>query len=145
MDDLPGNPACERAKARPILKPKPLLSKARAARRNAYAPYSRFRVGAALLTASGKVFTGCNVENASYGLTICAERTAVFAAVASGEKQFEAIAISAQAAGAVRPCGACLQVLAEFAPRLRVIIANGSKIEEFSLSDLLPQRFRFKK
>jgi cytidine deaminase len=145
VDDLSGNPPGERTKARPILKAKPLLSKARTARRSAYAPYSRFRVGAALLTASGKVFTGCNVENASYGLTICAERSAVFTAVAAGERRFKAIAIAATAKGIVRPCGACLQVLAEFAPRMRVIILNGRTIEEFLLSDLLPERFRLKK
>src|SRR5262245_4652351 len=90
-----------------------LIAKARAARRSAYAPYSKFRVGAALLSASGKLFTGCNVENASYGLTICAERNAVFAAVAAGERRFKVIAIAARVSGTLRPCGACLQVLAE--------------------------------
>jgi cytidine deaminase len=114
-------------------------------RRSAYAPYSRFRVGAALLTASGKVFVGCNVENASYGLTICAERNAVFRAVAAGERRFAAIAIAAESKGVVRPCGACLQVLAEFGPELRIIIANGARIEEVALADLLPQRFTLKK
>ena len=91
------------------------------------------------------MFSGCNVENASYGLTICAERNAVFQAVAAGEREFTAIAIVARAKGKVRPCGACLQVLAEFAPGIRVIISNGNNIEELTLSDLLPQRFQFKK
>ena len=122
-----------------------LIRAARAARRRAYAPYSRFRVGAVLLARSGKVFVGCNVENASYGLTICAERNVVFQAIAAGEREFSAIAIAAQSKQALRPCGACLQVLAEFAPKLRVIIANGNRIEEFSLSDLLPQGFKLKR
>src|SRR6185503_17712959 len=117
----------------------------RRARQRAYAPYSRFRVGAALLARSGKVFIGCNVENASYGLTICAERNAVFQAVAAGEREFAAIAIAAQSKQALRPCGACLQVLAEFAPKLRVIMANADQLEEFTLADLLPQGFKLKR
>ena len=125
--------------------PRQLIAAARRARLNAYAPYSKFAVGAALLSRSGKVFFGCNVENASYGLTICAERNAVFQAVAAGERKFAAIAIVARAKGKVRPCGACLQVLAEFAPDIRVIIANRKKTEELTLADLLPQRFTFRK
>lgn len=121
-----------------------LLALARRARRRAHAPYSRFKVGAALLTASGKVATGCNVENASYGLTICAERNAIFHAIASGERKFAAMAIVAASKQPLRPCGACLQVMAEFAPELRVILDNGRGIEEFLLDDLLPQRFRFR-
>ena len=126
-------------------RPRQLIAAARRARLNAYAPYSKFAVGAALLSRSGKVFFGCNVENASYGLTICAERNAVFQAVAAGERKFAAIAIVARAKGKVRPCGACLQVLAEFAPDIRVIIANRKKTEELTLADLLPQRFTFRK
>ncbi len=122
-----------------------LVRRARQARRQAYAPYSKFRVGAALLGQSGRAFTGCNVENASYGLTICAERSAVFQAVAAGEREFEAIAVAVESEADVRSCGACLQVLSEFAPNLRVIIANGRKIEEFSIADLLPQRFQLKR
>lgn len=122
-----------------------LLALARRARRRAHAPYSRFKVGAALLTASGAVLTGCNVENASYGLTICAERNVIFHAVASGEKKYTAIAIVATTSQPLRPCGACLQVMAEFAPNLRVILDNGRRIEEFVLGDLLPRRFRFRK
>jgi cytidine deaminase len=122
-----------------------LVALADRARRNAYAPYSRFRVGAALLASSGKVYTGCNVENASYGLSVCAERNALFRAVAAGERMFKAIAIAARSRDAVRSCGACCQVLAEFAPKMRVIIANGKFVEEFTLSDLLPEAFRLKK
>src|SRR6478609_7284214 len=95
-----------------------LFEKAAIARLSAYAPYSDFRVGAALLTESGKVFTGGNVENISYGLTICAERAAVFAAVQAGEREFKAIAIVADTGEPISPCGACRQVLAEFSPAM---------------------------
>src|SRR5258705_4154062 len=94
------------------LKFRKLLAAAKAAQRNAHAPYSKFHVGAALLTKSGKVYTGCNVENASYGLTICAERVAMTKAVSEGHRQFQAIAVVAPSAG-LSPCGACRQVLAE--------------------------------
>jgi cytidine deaminase len=117
-----------------------LISAARQARQNAYAPYSGFAVGAALRTRSGRVFTGCNVENASYGLTICAERVAVVKAISEGECDIEVIAVVSR--GGVTPCGACRQVLAEFNSDLRVILAdlegNG---REFRLSELLPEAF----
>ena len=120
-----------------------LIAAAREACQRAYAPYSGFCVGAALQTSSGRVFTGCNVENASYGLTICAERVAVGRAVAEGERNFDAIAIVSR--GGVMPCGACRQVLAEFNPDLRVIVAGleGSQDHgrEFRLSELLPEAF----
>ena len=111
-------------------------------RQRAYAPYSNYRVGAAIRTKRGKVTAGANVENASYGLTVCAERTAVFQAVNAGEKGFEAIAIVAD--DLPRPCGACLQVLAEFCdPELRVILASAVGAREVArLVDLLPRPFK---
>lgn len=118
-----------------------LIEMAHAAAGRAYAPYSKFHVGAALLGQSGKVFTGCNVENASYGLTMCAERVALGLAVTCGEREFEAIAISVKGGGS--PCGACRQVLSEFSPTLRVIMTdeNGESVREMSLGELLPERF----
>ena len=107
-----------------------------------YSKYSGFHVGAALLTEDGKIFTGCNIENASYSLTICAERTAVFKAVSEGYTDFEAIAIAGSGNGDFSkpcfPCGACLQVLSEFCgDSFRIILSDG----EYSLSDFLPKRF----
>jgi cytidine deaminase len=119
-----------------------LVTVARAARRRAYAPFSKFRVGAALLAASGKVYRGCNIENASYGLTICAERVAFFNAVAAGEKRFVAIAVVSD--GAATPCGACRQVMAEFAPKLKILVADSERrgpAKAFLLDELLPSRF----
>jgi len=117
-----------------------LYDRARSASAAAYAPYSGYAVGAVLLTADGTVITGVNVENASYGLTCCAERNAVFAAVAAGHRAFEAVAVHAQA-GAASPCGACLQVLAEFG-ELRVIWRRDAELAAAPLSELLPERFR---
>lgn len=119
-----------------------LLGSARAARERAYAPYSDFRVGAALLTDDGAVFTAGNVENASYGLTVCAERVAVFRAVAEGRSGFAAIAIVTGGAEPVAPCGACRQVLAEFAPQIRVVSEAGGRVREWTLGDLQPEPFR---
>ena len=117
-----------------------LLDAARVAREQAYAPYSRFAVGAALRTKSGRIFTGCNVENLSFGLTICAERAAVFAAVAAGEREFEALAVVADSREPVAPCGACRQVLAEFSPALPVCSANlEGVVFESSIAELLPR------
>jgi cytidine deaminase len=120
-----------------------LIGAARQARQKAYAPYSSFCVGAALRTRSGRVFTGCNVENVSYGLTVCAERVAVGKAVSEGERDFEAIAVVSE--GTATPCGACRQVLAEFNRDLRVIVADVEGSEEnhreFCLSELLPEAF----
>ncbi len=119
-----------------------LLQAAREAQRQAYAPYSHFAVGAALLTASGKVFTGCNIENASYGLTICAERVAVGSAVAAGERDFVAMAVVAPSPGPISPCGACRQILVEFNPGMRLILANlDGKMLETTAGDLLPGAF----
>lgn len=117
-----------------------LIEIARLARQNAYSPYSRFAVGAALRTKSGRVFTGCNVENLSFGLTICAERVAVGAAVAAGEREFDALAVVADSREPVTPCGACRQVLAEFSTTLPVCSANlQGAVHESSIAVLLPR------
>ena len=119
-----------------------LFAAALAARQRAYAPYSHFGVGAAVQTGDAQIVAGCNVENASYGLTICAERAAVFAAVALGSGQLVAIAIAS--AGGVAPCGACRQVLAEFADDLAVLLVDADQpdcVRETTLSSLLPDRF----
>jgi cytidine deaminase len=117
-----------------------LLVAARKVRDQAYAPYSRFPVGAALRTKTGLVFCGCNVENLSYGLTICAERNAIFAAVAAGQREFEAIAVVADSIQPVTPCGACRQVLAEFSPEMTVCSSNlqGDRFVS-TIADLLPR------
>ncbi len=120
-----------------------LIALAQQAREQAYAPYSNFPVGAALLGQSGRVYTGCNVENASYPLTMCAERAAVYRAVAEGERCFQTIAIVTETGAA--PCGACRQVLREFGGadgELRVVIANGAgQAQTFTIADLLPAAF----
>ncbi|MGJ8632572.1 MAG: cytidine deaminase [Luteolibacter sp.] len=108
------------------------------ARENAYAPYSQFKVGAALVSNSGQVFPGCNVENISYGLTNCAERVAIGAAVTAGVREFEKVVVVADTSTPVSPCGACRQVLAEFGVKT-VILANRSELVEFSMEELLPR------
>lgn len=124
------------------LNPKDLIKFARGARSKAYAPYSRFKVGAALLAKSGKVYTGCNVENASYGLTCCAERNAVFEAVGRGERDFIAIAIVSDSPEPTAPCGACRQVLYEFSPEMEVIMAGAKgRVKTRKLKELLPDSF----
>ena len=118
-----------------------LLALAREAMARSYSPYSRFKVGACLLCADGRVFTGCNVENASFGLTNCAERTALFKAVSEGAKEFAAIAIAAERS-APWPCGACRQVLNEFAPDIRVLVTwDHGRTEQAPLRELLPHGF----
>ena len=111
-------------------------------RAHAYAPYSKFQVGAAVLTADGKIFAGCNVENASYGLTICAERVAVGTAVAAGHKEIVAVAVVSS--GGHSPCGACRQVLSEFGPAMEVILIDAddpTKTRTTTLAALLPEQF----
>jgi|688.fasta_scaffold530239_1 cytidine deaminase len=122
-----------------------LRDAARKVREKAWAPYSKYHVGAAVLTDSGVIFTGCNVENASYGLTICAERVAICSAVAQGHRRFRAICISLT--GVPVPCGACRQFLMEFSPELPVLLDNldspgGTAPEVVLLSELLPRAFR---
>ena len=122
-----------------------LCQAAFAARENAYAPYSQFPVGAAVLCSEGKIFSGCNVENASFGLTICAERVALCKAVSEGESS--PIAIALATSGGHNPCGACRQVMAEFAADLRVFVGDAERPDEpfveTSLRELLPGTFRF--
>jgi cytidine deaminase len=119
----------------------PLIAAATEARERAYAPYSRFAVGAAVL-AGGRIFSGCNVENASYGLAMCAERAAIFTAVAAGEQRIDAVAIVTGADGPTPPCGACRQVLREFGPDATVISATtAGKRTQHTLSQLLPDSF----
>lgn len=117
------------------------MQRARSAREYSYSPYSRFAVGAALLGTDGSVFTACNVENASYGLSMCAERAAVFAALGSGVREFAALAIAGPGGVATLPCGACRQVLAEFNPALRVTYTEGGGVVETTLGALLPSPF----
>ena len=119
-----------------------LIAAAKAVQRNAHAPYSKFRVGAALLTQTGKIYTGVNVENASYGLTNCAERVAVGKAVSDGHRKFRAIAVVAPST-ALSPCGACRQVLAEFGQMIVICVdsRNLRRVRTYLLSDLLPHAF----
>jgi cytidine deaminase len=121
-----------------------LLKAAAEARERAYAPYSGLRVGAALLTRRGNIFSGCNVENASYGLTVCAERAAVFAAVAQEgpELRIQALAVVGEPGAQFPPCGACRQVLAEFGPEAVVLFQGEGGLTEARLEDLLPHGFR---
>jgi len=115
-----------------------LVAAAWQARESAYAPYSHFAVGAALLTVDGRIFTGCNVENLSYGLTQCAERTAICSAVAAGVREFVMLAVVADTAVPISPCGACRQVMVEFGLP-RVILANRGQRLDFSMEELLPR------
>ena len=122
-----------------------LKAAALAARARAYAPYSEYKVGAALLAAAGEVFPGCNVENATFGATCCAERTAVFSAVAAGHTSFRAIAVATAGPDAGTPCGICRQVLAEFGADIDVLCFTPEGAEaRYVLSDLLPHAFRLK-
>lgn len=121
---------------------KQLISMAMEAKKKAYVPYSNFRVGAAILTRNGKVYTGCNIENASFGATNCAERTAVFKAVSEGETEFDAIAVNTDMETFTFPCGICRQVMLEFSKDLKVYVSNKfGEYKEFSLEELIPGAF----
>jgi cytidine deaminase len=129
----------------PKTTPEQLIRAAARARQNAVAPYSKFQVGAALLTRRGRIITGANVESASYGLTCCAERVALFKALTEGEKDFGAIAVVTRVPGGALPCGACRQLLAEYAPRATVYVADSRalrQVRHFPVSELLPGAFR---
>jgi cytidine deaminase len=120
----------------------PLLDAALAARAHAFAPYSHFQVGAALEDIDGRIHTGCNVENATYGLTVCAERVAVFKAISEGVRKFRRIAISADTDTLTPPCGACRQILWEFCGDIEIILVNPhGKTEIYQLKDLFPKPF----
>lgn len=120
-----------------------LIEAARGARDNAYVPYSHFPVGAAVMAADGSIFAACNVENASYGLTICAERAAIFKAVSAGRRDLVAIAVVADTSGPPRPCGACRQVMDEFGPGMQVIMASlRGQTETLPLAEMLARPFR---
>lgn len=128
-----------------LYEPQALLVEAAGAQAKAYAPYSRFKVGAALLTSGSKIYSGCNIENSSYSLTVCAERVALFQAVVAGEREFVALAIVGGHLEACFPCGACRQVLTEFAPGLEIITGQpGGTIYRRNLKDLLPDSFMLK-
>jgi cytidine deaminase len=124
-----------------MLEPSDLLAAAVAARGRAYAPYSQFCVGAALATPDGRVFTGANVENASYGLSMCAERVAIYHALSQDARAFDAVAVTGPDAVLTMPCGACLQVLHEFGPEMRVIFADAGELRVLPLSEFLPHAF----
>lgn len=118
-----------------------LINYAKEAMKNSYSPYSKFAVGSALLTKGGKVYLGCNIENASYGATNCAERTAIFKAVSEGEREFEMIAIVSNSHEYTYPCGICRQVLAEFMPKGEIILYDEKEIKTMKVEELLPYAF----
>ncbi|MEO0081938.1 MAG: cytidine deaminase [candidate division WOR-3 bacterium] len=111
---------------------------------NAYAPFSKLKVGAAVLDERGRIHTGCNVENSSYGLTTCAERVAIFKAVSEGARHIKAVAVFASTREPTVPCGACLQVVCEFGVDAEVILTNGKQTRYYRLPDLLPHKFRLR-
>ena len=120
----------------------PLVAAAKLARENAHAPFSNFRVGAAVRANSGRIFGGCNVENATYGLTVCAERIAIFKAISEGERGFDAIAVSTDTETLTPPCGACRQIIWEFCGDVPVILSNlNGKTETIQMRDLFPKPF----
>src|SRR3979411_1186018 len=119
-----------------------LIAAARTAREHAHAPYSKFRVGAAVRAKSGRIFTGCNVENATYGLTLCAERVAIFKAISEGERGFDSVSVVTDTDLLTPPCGACRQILWEFCGDVEIALVNPrGKIESYRLKDLFPKPF----
>jgi cytidine deaminase len=118
-----------------------LIQQAKQAMSHAYTKYSHFNVGAALLTRSGKVYTGCNIENSSFGATICAERVAFSKALSEGEREFEAIAIVSSSGDYTYPCGICRQFMSEWGTHLNIILENGSEARAYTLKELLPEAF----
>ena len=119
-----------------------LVAAARTAREHAHAPYSNFRVGAAVRAKSGRIFTGCNVENSTYGLTLCAERVAIFKAISEGERGFDAVAVVTDTDALTPPCGACRQIIWEFCGDAEVVLANlKGKVEVLQMSALFPRPF----
>ncbi len=119
-----------------------LIKKAQSAKKYSYSPYSKFRVGAALLTSSGKIYTGCNIENSSFSLTVCAERTAIFKAISEGSTKFKAMAICTDSSEIIPPCGACRQVMLDLTPNIDVILTNSKgKSLVMKANSLLPHPF----
>jgi len=119
-----------------------LIAAAKQARENAHAPYSNFRVGAAIRATSGRIFAGCNIENATYGLTICAERVAIFKAISEGERGFDAVAVVTDTQALTPPCGACRQLIWEFCGAVPVVLSNlNGRIEVLQMRDLFPKPF----
>ncbi len=120
-----------------------LIERAKAVRERAYAPYSKYKVGAAIISKRGNVYVGCNVENASFGAGICAERVAIGSAVAAGEREFDTIAIVTESSPPAAPCGICRQVLSEFNPKIRILLANThGEVKEVYLHDIFKEQFR---
>ena len=120
----------------------PLVAAALAAREHAFAPFSKFKVGAAVLDADGRIHTGCNVENATYGLTVCAERVAIFKAISEGVRRFQRVAVTADTDQLTPPCGACRQILWEFCGDVEIVMANTrGKVETVRLKELFPRAF----
>lgn len=121
---------------------KKLIKEAEKARKRAYAPYSKFKVGAAVLSVGGEIFTGCNIENASFGLAVCAERVAIFKAISEGSTKFEAIAVIGDTDKPCSPCGACRQVISEFGEDIPLIMANlNGDVKIKKIKELLPEAF----
>jgi cytidine deaminase len=123
---------------------KQLINTAMEAKKYSYSPFSHFKVGSALLCKNGKVFTGTNIENSSYSLTMCAERIAIFKALSEGETEFDTLVVATDAEELTPPCGACRQVIYEFSERMKIILTNGKKSKNFTITELLTHPFKLK-